>query len=186
MSSNSEFNRRQFVTISGSAVIAGLAGCSGGGGDSTPNDDNSATPTATEESNTPTDEATTSTPTSTEDQSVSETPSETTASTEGYLIDSLSDYRSVANNSEEWVGEQIAANDVSYYQSYQEEYEGFRQVYESEDTARPFMLKNVQPNTNNNREEFTDGERISFEGTVEKIGELQGVNIILAENVTIE
>jgi hypothetical protein len=92
----------------------------------------------------------------------------------------------VANNSEEWVGEQIAANDVSYYQSYQEEYEGFRQVYESEDTARPFMLKNVQPNTNNNREEFTDGERISFEGTVEKIGELQGVNIILAENVTIE
>ena len=182
MSNGSQLNRRRLIAIGGSAMIAGIAGCSGDGGNSTPSDD-STSPTATEESNTATDADTASTATPTESGSESEASSETPEPASGYLIDSLSEYRTVTNNPDEWVGEQIAANDVSYYDSYQEEYEGFRALYNNEKVARPFMLKNVQPR--DNADEFLDGEQISFEGTVEEIGDVQGTKIILVEDVAV-
>lgn len=164
MSDNLELNRRRFIGISGSILLTGLAGCSGDGGDSDPDNGESATPTATGGSSTPAETA--------------GTQNATEVSESLRVIDSLSDYRTVANNPEEWVGREIGASDVSYYQPYEEEYQGFRMVFEEENTARPFMLKTDQ--------EFRDGETISFSGTVEKTGEIQTAKIIYVENVTIE
>ena len=158
--SNERFpSRRQFIAAGGSAVVTGVAGCSGGGGGSTP-DDAGSTP-STEESSTPT---------------AGTTP--TDASESQYVIGSLSEYRNVAQNPDEWIGEEIDASDVSYYRSYEEDYQGFRMVFDDENTARPFMLKTDQ--------EFKSGETISFSGTVEKTGVIQTVQVIFVESVTIE
>ncbi|WP_277540289.1 hypothetical protein [Haloarcula laminariae] len=177
MSGRSHLNRRRFIAIGGSAVVTGLAGCSGGEGNSTSADADSPTPPGEESADT--DGETTPT----DADSGPEKPTATTEPASGYLIDSLSDYRTVTENPNEWVGKQIAANDVKYYEPYQEEYEGFRVFYDDASGSRPFMLKNAQPR--GDVDEFRDGERISFEGTVEKIGEIQGVKIILVENVTL-
>jgi len=172
--------RRQFIAMSAGAALAGVAGCSGDGGNETPVNDN-ATPTA---ESSPAGEGETGSPAAgTPDQSGSPTSNGTPEPAAGYLIDSLSAYRTVTNNPDEWVGEQISANDVSYYDSYQEEYSGFRALYNDDKLARPFMLKSVQPK--DNADNFSDGEEISFDGIVEKIGEVQDTKIILVENVTI-
>lgn len=165
MSDSKWFNRRRFMTLSGSIAVTALAGCSDNGDTSTePDTDTTTSDGAQSEGSTATDGGST-------DDMTSEPPS-------SELIDSLSDYRYVANHPDEWVGESIRAENVNYYEPYQEDYQGFRAVYEEQDEGRPFMLKTDK--------QFHDNEEISFSGTVEKTGELQGVKIIFVENFTIE
>lgn len=179
MTGDKRVNRRRFLALSGSIAVTGLAGCSDNGTDGTsaetPPNETTDSPTTDGGDNT-TD--TTSDNTTTEENLEPETPRGTPEPPSGNLIDSLSDYRYVANNPDEWVGSEIRAEGVQYYQPYQEDYQGFRAVYEEEDVARPFMLKTDK--------EFRSNQSIKFTGTVEKTGELQGVKIIFVENVTIE
>lgn len=178
MTEENRFNRRRFLALSGSIAVTGLAGCSDNGENGTPVETppNESTDTPTSSDGGDTND--TETDTTTEDELEPSTPRGTPEPPSGSLIDSLSDYRYVVQNPDEWVGNEIRAEGVQYFEPYQEDYQGFRAVYESEDVARPFMLKTD--------EEFRSNQSVNFTGTVEKIGELQGVKIIFVENVTIE
>jgi hypothetical protein len=162
--------RRRLIAAAGSVAAAGIAGCSQSGTpDDSPGEGDTETTTDTETA---------------QDGGV-ESRTTTSAAQPGEqpadgVIESTAEYDYVTARREEWLGREISAASVKYYQPYRESYEGFRAFLDSEGEVRPFFLKT--------EETFSEQSRatVSFTGTVEKFGEIDGVGVIFVENVTIE
>lgn len=164
-------NRRQLLAATASSLTVVVAGCSGGS--DTPD---GGTETSTEA------RATTSASTPTAADSQTTTEGIPTASSEpddevaDGVIETLADYEYVAERPDTFVGTEISAPDVSYYNEYGE-YTVFRALYD--EGTRPFFVRTDE-------EGFLDGDEYSFTGTVEKVGEVQGTPVIYVENAAFE
>jgi len=175
-------NRRKFISAFGSIFLTtSIAGCSENQKKSE-NSSNSSNGTVAPTENTSSTDSTTneSTETSTEntDSLEPETPrGEAEDTMNGNTIETLENYRFVAQNPDDWVGSEIQVNNVNYSGT-NNNYRRFRAFYESENVGRPFYIKVTDT--------FESNEEISFTGTVEKIETIQDVNVIFVENVSIQ